>query len=420
VHVKTNIAELQARGKPAAWIEGDTLVLDNFRERDPQVLALVRDAEDLETAVHHCLEIGSRALTSAKATIDVAVVETAFGEMTSMFSRGIESFAGELETKTKELLDGEDGALPRSLVAFRTELEELLDGTFDPDSRSSALAKLDDVMQRVAADQVKAMRRLIDPENEESPLSRYRSEIVKSVRDETSKVQKAVQELATQLAVEEAKAEVFELTAKKGFTFEEELEIALVKNVCGPLGDVAERVGGTAGARGKKGDFTVALNPDDTAGQDVSYVIEAKNQKLTLRDTLRELDQAIANRGSLAGIAVFAKTQQCPGAGPFQYYGNRAVVVFDPSDRDDLALRLACSWARWVARRQLGTGVDKVDLERIGALIDDARQALRLHGTISTALKTSKTKIDHALGHVADLVVGVETALAGITNEIAV
>jgi hypothetical protein len=418
VHVKTNIAELRTGDEPIARIEGDTLVLDNFRERDPQVLALVRDADDVETAVHHCLEIGSRALTSAKATIDVAVVETAFGEMTSMFSRGIESFAGELDTKTKELLDGEDGALPRSLEAFRTEIEQLLDGTFDPDSKSSALAKLEDVMRRAAAEQVKAVRGLIDPDNDESPLGRYRTEIVKSVRDETSKVQKAVQELATQLAVEEAKAEVFELTTKKGFTFEEELDQALVKHA-GPLGDVAERVGGSPGARGKKGDFTVVLNPDDTAGQNVSYVVEAKNQKLTLRDTLRELDQAIANRGSLAGIAVFAKHGQSPGTGPFQYYGNRALVVFDPSEADDLALRLACSWARWVVRRQLAAAGDTVDLDRVGALIEDARQALRLHGTISTALKTSKTKIDHALGHVATLVAGVETALAGITDEIA-
>jgi hypothetical protein len=46
-----------------------------------------------------------------------------------------------------------------------------------------------------------------------SPLGRYRSEIVKSVRDETTKVHKAVQELATQLAVSDAKAEMFELKA---------------------------------------------------------------------------------------------------------------------------------------------------------------------------------------------------------------
>ena len=189
-------------------------------------------------------------------------------------------------------------------------------------------------MRRAAAEQVKAVRGLIDPDNDESPLGRYRSEIVKSVREETAKVQKAVQELTTQLAVDEAQAEMFELTTKKGFTFEDELEAALI-GICQPLGDVAERVGGTPGVRGKKGDFKVVLNPDDAAGQDVCFTLEAKNQQLNLRDTLQELDAAIANREALAGIAVFAKAEQCPGDAPFQSYGNRALVVYDPRDGDD-------------------------------------------------------------------------------------
>ena len=53
-------------------------------------------------------------------------------------------------------------------------------------------------------------------------------------------------------------------------------------------------------------------------------------------------------------------------------------------------------------------------------LIDGARQALRSSTTISTALKASKTKIDHALGHVGALVHDVEMALASIESEVAV
>jgi hypothetical protein len=414
----SNVVTINAGSGPAARIEGDTLVLDDFRERDAQVLALVRDADDIDGVVHDCFAIGARALTAAQATTDVAVVEKAFGDMTTAFSQGLDSFAGELDAKTKELLDGEEGSLPRSFEGFKAELEELLDGTFDPDSRLSAIAKIEDVMRRAAADQVKAVRGLIDPDNEESPLGRYRSEIVKSVCDETAKVHKAVQELTTQIAVVDAKAEMFELTTKKGFTFEEALEESLVR-ICQPHGDIADRVGGTPGVKGRKGDFVVTLNPDDSAGKAAGYVLEAKNQQLNLRDTLREIDGAIVNREALAGIAVFAKGDQCPGDVPFQPFGNRALVVFDPNEDDDVALRLACCWARWVVRRQLGAAGDDIDLDRIGSLIDDARQALRTRSTIDRALTTSANKIGEARGHLGTLVAEVEVALAAIEGEIA-
>jgi hypothetical protein len=273
-------------------------------------------------------------------------------------------------------------------------------------------------MRRAATEQVMAVRRLIDPDNEESPLGRYRSEIVKSVHDETEKVHKAVQELATQLAVDDAKAEMFELTTKKGFTFEEDLEQTLI-GICQPLGDIAERVGGATGVRGKKGDFKVTLNPDDTAGLDVCFALEAKNQSLNLRDTLREVDDAIANRGALAGIAVFAKDGQCPSDTAFQPYGSRALVVYDPTDGDELALRLACLWARWIARRQLAAGGDTIDLDRIGSLIEGARNALRTRSTIDRALTTSANKITEAKNHLGVLVGDVEAALAAIEGEVA-
>lgn len=398
-------------------LEDDELVLENFRERDQHLVALARDAESVETLVHDCLAVGARALTAAQTTTDVAVVEKAFGDMTGVFTRGLEAFAGEIDNRTKELLDGEDGSLPRSLIEFKKEIEQLLEATFDQDSKRSALAKLEEVMRKAAGEQVKSIRALIDPENEDSPLGRYRSEIVKSIRDETGKVHEAVQKLTTQLAVDQAKAEMFELTTKKGFTYEEELENRLIAR-CQPLGDFAERVGGTAGARGKKGDFTVTINPDDVAGKDIRYVIEAKNQVLNLRDTLRELDKAITNRHALAGIAVFAKPEQCPGEDDFQYYGNRVLVVYEP-DQDDIALRLACCWARWIARRQLSAADDTVDLDRIGSLIEDARQALRTRTTIDRALTTSANKITEAKNHLGVLVAGVETALDSIETEIA-
>lgn len=415
----SNVLSINPGGdEPAARIENDQLVLDDFRERDPHVVALAKDAENIDMLVHDLLAVGGRAMTAAQTTTDVAIVEKAFDDMTGTFTRELDQFGEDLEKKTTELLDEKTGALPRSLEEFKSKLEELLGDTFDPNSKQSVIAAFEQVMRKSGLEQVKAVRSLIDPDNDESPLGRYRNEIVKSVEKETSKLQKAVEELKTQLAVDGARAEMFELTTKKGFTFEDELEATLVE-ICQPHGDIAERVGGTTGARGKKGDFKVVINPEDCAGQDVCFTLEAKNQQLGVRDILKELDRCIANRGALAGIAVFAKANQCPGETPFQTYGNRALVVYDPNDGNDLALRLSIAWARWVVRRQLAAEGDTVNLDRIGALIDAARQALRTQSTIDRALTTSVNKITEAKGHLGSLVAEVEAALAGIEGEIA-
>ncbi len=116
---------------------------------------------------------------------------------------------------------------------------------------------------------------------------------------------------------------------------------------------------------------------------------------------------------------MFAKVVQCPCDEPLPSYGNRAIVVYDPDEGDDLALRLACCWARWVVRRQLGAAADTIDLQRLGALLEDGRQALRTRSTIDRALVTSANKIAEARGHVESMVTRIEAAFASIEGELA-
>jgi len=148
---------------------------------------------------------------AAQTATDVAIVEKA---LATTFTGGLVRFGDELEKKTSELLDSDDGALPRSFEQFKPQLEELLATPSTP-TASRACSRCSSRSRRSA---------LIDPD-EESPLARYRGEIVRVVEKETSKVKGAVEELKTQFAVEEAKAEIFELTTKKGFVFKDELEL---------------------------------------------------------------------------------------------------------------------------------------------------------------------------------------------------
>jgi hypothetical protein len=127
----------------------------------------------------------------------------------------------------------------------------------------------------------------------------------------------------------------------------------------------------------------------------------------------------MANRGAVAAIAVFARAEQSPTKLPFQPFDNKAVVILDKEAPDLLALRLACCWARWIARRNLAKAADDIDLGRVAGLIEAARQGLATSSKIRTALNGSKTQIDRALGHVESLVLDVEAALHGIEDEVA-
>jgi hypothetical protein len=398
-------------------VNESSVMLHAFEERDAHVVAYVQQAGNPQAAVHDCLALGARAMAAAVTSADSAVVERAFSDMTLSFSRGIESFASDIDAAARGLLDGEDGDLARCLRDYREELERLLSGTFDPDSNTSALARLDDVMRRAARDQVQAIRALIDPDNAESPLCRYRGEIVATIEKESAEVRKQVDELRMHVAVTTATETALNQSAAKGFGFEEKLG-RMLSDIVSPHEDVVERVGGIAGASGKKGDFTVTLNPVDTAGRRMCYVVEAKDRSLKLRDARRDLDEAMANRDAAAAIVVFARAEHSPCSAPFQPYGNHAVVVFDKDEQNDLALRLSCAWARWVTRRQVADAGENMDLAAIASQIDVARAALRMHSTVSTSLKASKTKIDQALGHVGTLVSDVETALAAIEAEL--
>ena len=95
-------------GMAAAFINDDALVLLNFRETDPHVVRHVAEADDTEAAVHHCLQVGARALNAAQTTTDAALVEHAFEGMTSEFTTKVNAAVKEITETAAALLD-EDG-----------------------------------------------------------------------------------------------------------------------------------------------------------------------------------------------------------------------------------------------------------------------------------------------------------------------
>jgi hypothetical protein len=409
--------QLAVEEHPVEIIDG-AVHLYNFEERDPEVINFVAASDDLESAVHRVMQVGARALSLARTSIDANFVESAFGGMTREFDGKLEDTIEQMNKMTSGLLDEKSGALPQALQSFREQLSDLLGDAFDPDSKKSIIGTFEQLWADAAKVQISAVRRVVDPDDPESPLGRHRAEIVKTVKETEEKLAKAVAEISEKIAVHNAQAELIEKTASKGFAFEELLH-ETISRIAAANGDIAERVGGDAGAAGTKvGDEVVTLGPDDTRGIPARYVLELKDRKLGLNATLKQLDQAMVNREASVGIAVFSREENAPVPGPFQFWGKYAIVVLDKSSVEDGALRLACLWARWMVRRDLEDDGTDVDLHHVAALIEDAHRALDHISNVRRCHTVARKHIDQATAQMEEMASDLDAALDAIAEEI--
>ncbi len=404
---------------PIIQSKGRVLVADGvvyvreLEEHDAEVARIVAESDDPVAAASSCLRIGARALRAAHVSVDVDVIERSFTELEHRFETRVNSAVDEIARSTAELLDEDDGALTGTLGTFRGELEGLLGDTFDSDSKTSVLAKIEELV-------LGTMKGLISPEIDDSPIGRLRKELVDTVQREVSDVADEVRRVTEHLGIVDATDDVYEQTTAKGFDFEDLVD-ECVSTLAVAHGDLAETTGLTQGATGSKvGDEVITLNRDDTLGCEACFTIEVKNRKLNLRATLAELDEAIANRDAYAAVAVFRSQEQAPTSVPFMYTDDKAIVVLDPDDLDESALRLGYMWARWTVRKQLASSDEQegIDIERVRCLLEDASRALERHATIKRAHTVARKGIDQAGEQVQALVLETRTAIDDLAIEL--
>ncbi len=396
-------------------VQDQTLIMDGFRETDPVVVQAITEAEDPDRVAHACLQIGARASVAARATLDSLVVQRAFGELTDDFGAAVDG-AVERIVETTEGLVNEEGAMPTLLRALKEDLTGQLDALFDTDSKSSALSRMEEIFDVAARGHTQAMRKAFDPEDSDSPLGRWKVEVLTAVQESASLVLGQVTELAASIAAAKAHEETFALTAVKGRTFEEQMHV-LLGSLAARHGDLAEALGDVRGATGgKSGDELITLNLEDTGGQHCAMVFEMKNRRLSMRKTLEELDAAMANRGAQAAVAVFARPEAAPTAVPFTPYGRRIIVVVNPEDPNEMLLELAYMSARWEARKALGVDSEVIDHAAVEEAIAAVRMALGRLTTVRTHHSTAKRSIEHA-GNAVDALAGeVDGALQALRS----
>jgi hypothetical protein len=404
--------------QPAMFSPGRVLVADGvvyvreLEEADDEVVRIVSESDDPVAAVGRCLTVGARALRAANVTVDVDVVERSFSELETRFEARVSAAVDEIARTATGLLDEEGGALTGTLSAFHAELESLLGETFDADSKSSVLATIEELV-------LGTMKGLITPELADSPIGRLKTELVDTVQREVGDMAEELRRVTEHLGILDATEEVYEQTTGKGFDYEDLVD-ECVGTLAANYGDLAEITAKQSGSNASHvGDEVVTLNRDDTHGVEARFTLEMKNRALNMRKTMAELDEALCNRDALAAIAVFRSQEQAPTAVPFQHFDDKAIVVFDPDDEDDSALRLAYMWARWTVRKGLAVSEEsEIDLERILCLLVDAARALERHTSIKRFHTQARKSIDQAADQVRDLVDEVHESLEALDAEL--
>jgi hypothetical protein len=400
------------RGDGRVLVADDVVYVRELDEADDEVVRVVTDADDPVAAVGQCLRVGARALRAAHVSVDVDVIERSFSELESRFGARVAGAVDEIAGASSRLLDPQDGALTGTLSSFHTEVSQLLGDTFDADSKSSVLARIEQLV-------LATMKGLIAPEVADSPIGRLKAELVDTVQREVGEIAQEVRRVTDHLGILEATDEVYQQTAVKGFDYEHLVDECVAVLAAGH-GDLAEVTAKEPGSRASHvGDEVVTLNRDDSHGVEARFVLEMKNRPLNMRRTMAELDEALDNRDALAAIAVFRSQDQAPTAVQFAHFDDKAIVVFDPDDEDDSALRLAYMWARWTVRKGLAVSEEiELDVERVRCLLDDASRALERHTAIKRFHTQAKKSIDQAAEQVRDLVSEVHESLDALDAEL--
>jgi hypothetical protein len=392
-------------------VTGGIAHFDGYANGDPDVVRVLEEADDIAQAADLLLGIGARATRQASVSLETAIVERRFEGMAGRLDEQLQGAVEAIEEVADGLLDDEDGALTVILSDLRRGITGALDSAFDPESKTSAIGKIDQIMADAVDRLTRKVRETLDPGALDSPMARATRLITDTVKEQSDAILVQLKDVAVAVAVGAARAEVEAKTTGKGFRYEDAVQ-AWLERIAAVHGDLAEHTGHTSGAAGtQNGDHCVSLAAEDTCGIDVRIVFESKDKAMTMPKAMAEIDKAMKNHQATAGVLVFAGQNLAPTGLPFAWWGNRAIVVAEDEEPDGRALHLAYAWARWVARRSVSAEDSGVDLVRVEAALAAARRALAKHQSIKACHSAARKKIEEGAQHVADMVDDLDVAI---------
>jgi hypothetical protein len=333
--------------------DGRAAICLDLEVRDPTVNDYLArfDAEDRPDKALDALKVGVIALQSVSPTLDA------------------EEVARQLEQQI-----GPGSPFARAL---------------DPNNRRGVIALIEEQVEK----KLKRVLNEFSLDHKGSALSRI-----------GSMISDCFKELRHDLSVEAGRAAEAERGPAKGLDFQAALYHRVVE-WARQLGDKIEFVGDTPGAGGRKtGDYVVALG-DTTGAPELRIVIEAKNQRYTLKQARDELQRAKETREATCGIFAFAKGCEPPEVGDIHRIGEDFYCTIDRDLLDTEGALLYLEDAYKFARVQAVAAVHKeaagrLDLQRVRDHIDHLTGSVKVMGDLTAkagAVRKNGAAIEDAL-----------------------
>lgn len=265
----------------------------------------------------------------------------------------------------------------------RKDIEQLLASHTDPkNSKSLAKAIVDIASAQFTSE--------FGPDNVDSPVNQMFMRL-----DAISRI------LERQTGAKEAT----DNSSNKGKNFNEVMS-PIVQAIATNNSDLSEFVDAVASETGGRvGDEVVTVNPDFTRGEELKFVFEYKTaEKVTQASSLRELSDAMRNRGAKAGVFVVNKTTKTEKWNEYSFHsGNRMIIVVDKEKPDLGLIRFAYIHTRWLVTRELLTDAAILDSAKMQYLIEKAQDDLKYISQIRKSLTGIASSHSEASNRVDEL-----------------
>ncbi|HEX2087367.1 MAG TPA: DUF2130 domain-containing protein, partial [Solirubrobacteraceae bacterium] len=339
-------------------------------------------------------EVGARVLDREDTGAEAEVVKAEFERLKADFAERLNRVFSADEGHIARLMEKHFGE--ESSVAVPHRIQALLAEFFTSDNESNPI---------LAAHRA-SLQVVRDTANQQAEQLRATNQQLAAMRLEIAGLRAEKEKLA------EVAAEAERGTAK-GRTYEEAVFDALDR-VAGFMGDDCDAVGDVKGVGGKKGDVVIAI--DACAGPPRGRIVfEAKNSKLSKKQALADLDEAMSTRDADYGIFVVPGEDKLPAKTPElrEFNGNKLFVVFEPDEGSRVALELAykLARARVLMARSEAAGIDgaaiATEVERALGAMEDVRrvksQLTQATTYIGEATKIVETMAGAVRGHLGQI-----------------
>lgn len=395
---------------------GATVVIDSLEISDAQVVAALKAAHaegrDLVDYTATAVEIGVKAILTTSSMIGIDDLAGGIKNATSSMVGAADKLKDDLQVKI-DAITGENGVLDTSIskviAEFTTKIEGLTASEASP-IQAGIKTQMSDMAKKLMDDFARETKR-------------QKSEIKEIFADQFEVINDGVQGVLEEIQKNAIIAKVIENTPQKGLPYEDQV-IESIQRIAGLAGDECEATGKQVGLLPRRfaGDGVIGLKPN---GDKVTarVVVETKNQKLSKKEWLEEIEVGKANRDATGFIGFAKNIADMPNKNRIMIFDRQTILVaYDPETEDPQIALIVYQLVKMNTLAAAGH-LDDTRISEVNDAVDQAFKSLRRFDSLSknarSIEKSAKLVIQEAIalkgeiaGHLGSIQASVGLELA--------